>query len=79
MLLVLVFRVGGEECDSEAKRFVRRARAEEFQGVVLVPLVTPWGYLLDQYLKAPGDRWGKQVTVRSFPSDEPKFVTSSMA
>ena len=32
-------------------------------GVVLVPLVTPWGYVLKQYLKAPGDRWGgKQVT-----------------
>jgi hypothetical protein len=27
-------------------------------GVVLVPLVTPWGYVLKHYLKAPGDRWG---------------------
>src|SRR4028119_834706 len=26
-------------------------------GVVLVPLVMPWGYVLDQYLRAPGDRW----------------------
>ncbi len=32
-------------------------------GVVLVPLVMPWGYVLKHYLKAPGDRWGgKQVT-----------------
>ena len=32
-------------------------------GIVLVPLVTPWGYVLKHYLKAPGDRWGgKQVT-----------------
>ena len=32
-------------------------------GVVLVPLVLPWGYVLKHYLKAPGDRWGgKQVT-----------------
>ena len=32
-------------------------------GVVLVPLVTPWGYVLKHYLKAPGARWGKkQVT-----------------
>jgi hypothetical protein len=32
-------------------------------GVVLVPLVMPWGYVLKQYVKAPGDRWGsKQVT-----------------
>jgi hypothetical protein len=47
-------------------------------GVVLVPLVMPWGYVLKQYLKAPGARWGKQVTARpSLPSDEPKIVTSS--
>ena len=32
-------------------------------GVVLVPLVLPWGYVLKQYVKLPGDRWGKQVTV----------------
>jgi hypothetical protein len=45
-------------------------------GIVLVPLVTPWGYVLKHYLKAPGDRWGKQeVTVGSLPSDEPKTVT----
>jgi hypothetical protein len=29
-------------------------------GVVLVPLVTPWGYVLEHYLKAPVARWGKQ-------------------
>jgi hypothetical protein len=46
-------------------------------GVVLVPLVTPWGYVLKHYLKAPGDRWGKQVIVRPLPSDQPKIVTSS--
>jgi hypothetical protein len=33
-------------------------------GVVLVPLVMPWGYVLKQYVKAPGDPWGKQVNVR---------------
>ena len=32
-------------------------------GVVLVPLAIPWGYVFKQYVKAPGDRWGKQVTV----------------
>jgi len=33
-------------------------------GVVLVPIVTPWGYAFKHYLKAPGDRWGsKQVTL----------------
>ena len=40
-------------------------------GVVLVPLVTPWGYVLKHYVRAPGDRWGKQPTVRPpLPSDE---------
>ena len=34
-------------------------------GVVLVPLVTPWGYVLKHYLKAPGNQWGKQVTSRT--------------
>jgi hypothetical protein len=42
-------------------------------GVVLVPLVTPWGYVLEHYLRAPGARWGKQGTVRPpLPSDKPK-------
>ena len=45
-------------------------------GVVLVPLVMPWGYVFKHYLKAPGDRWGKkQVTVGPLPSDKPKIVT----
>jgi hypothetical protein len=29
-------------------------------GIVLVPIVVPWGYVFTHYLKAPGDRWGKQ-------------------
>jgi hypothetical protein len=31
-------------------------------GVVLVPLAVPWGYVVNQYVRAPGDRWGKQAT-----------------
>lgn len=46
-------------------------------GIVLVPIVIPWGYVFEQYLRAPGDRWGKQVTIRSLPNDKPKIVTSS--
>ncbi|HKH10603.1 MAG TPA: hypothetical protein VKA73_05620 [Rubrobacter sp.] len=48
-------------------------------GVVLVPLVTPWGYVLEHYWKAPGARWGKkQVTAGPpLPGEEPKIVTSS--
>jgi hypothetical protein len=26
-------------------------------GVILMPLVIPWGYVWRQYVKAPGDRW----------------------
>ena len=44
-------------------------------GVVLVPLVMPWGYVLKHYLKAPGARWGKQVIARPpLPSDKPKIL-----
>jgi hypothetical protein len=32
-------------------------------GVVLVPLVIPWGYVYRHYLKDPGDRWGKDSAV----------------
>ena len=32
-------------------------------GVVLVPLAIPWGYVFQQYVMAPGDRWGKRVTM----------------
>jgi len=31
-------------------------------GVVLVPIVMPWGYVFRHYLKAPGAPWGKQST-----------------
>jgi hypothetical protein len=29
-------------------------------GVVLVPLVLPWRYVLSNYVKRPGDRWGRR-------------------
>jgi hypothetical protein len=32
-------------------------------GVVLVPLAIPWGYVYNHYVKAPGNPWGKQVTL----------------
>src|SRR5689334_7374307 len=37
-------------------------------GVVLVPLVMPWGYVFKQYIKAPGHPWGKRVTAATPPS-----------
>lgn len=30
-------------------------------GVVLFPLVIPWGYAIAHYVKAPADRWGKRA------------------
>jgi len=38
-------------------------------GIVLVPLVTPWGYVLKHYLKAPGARWGKQQVSSAIASE----------
>ena len=48
-------------------------------GVVLVPLAIPWGYVLRQYVQAPGDRWRKQVTVGGpeEPSSSPYQATPS--
>ena len=48
-------------------------------GIVLVPLAIPWGYVLRQYVKTPGDRWGKQVTVGApeEPSSSPSQATPS--
>ena len=37
-------------------------------GVVLVPLVIPWGYVFKQYVKAPGNPWAKQLVVSTPPS-----------
>jgi hypothetical protein len=34
-------------------------------GVVLVPLVIPWSYVYKHYVKAPGDPWGRRVSLRS--------------
>jgi hypothetical protein len=41
-------------------------------GIVLVPLAIPWGYVFNEYVKAPGDPWGKQLRVSS-----PKQPSSS--
>jgi hypothetical protein len=33
-------------------------------GIVLVPIVTPWGYVFNQYLREPGARWGKREATK---------------
>ena len=38
-------------------------------GIVLVPLVTPWGYVFKQYLRARGARWGKREATKGQPAD----------
>ena len=47
-------------------------------GIVLVPLAVPWGYVFQQYVKAPGNRWRKQVTVSApqEPSSAPYQATT---
>ena len=49
-------------------------------GIVLVPLAVPWVYVVKQYVKAPGDRWGKQVTVSTpgEPSSSPYQATTGL-
>jgi hypothetical protein len=39
-------------------------------GVVLVPLVTPWGYVLEHYVREPGARWGKREATKEQPAAE---------
>ena len=39
-------------------------------GVVLVPLVTPWGYVLKHYVRAPGARWGKREATKEQPAGD---------
>ena len=40
-------------------------------GVVLVPIVTPWGYVFKHYLRAPGARWGKREATKGQPAVVP--------
>ena len=47
-------------------------------GIVLVPLAIPWGYVFQQYVKAPGDRWGKQTSsTPKQPSASPSQAPTS--
>ena len=41
-------------------------------GIVLVPLAIPWGYVFKQYVKAPGDRWGRHRWGTRVTSSAPK-------
>ena len=34
-------------------------------GLVIVPLVLPWGYVIDRYVRAPGDRWSTNRPTRA--------------
>jgi hypothetical protein len=49
--LWLAHRVDSDTADSFFSIFI---------GVVLVPLVLPWGYVWKNYVTAPGDRWKKR-------------------
>ena len=47
-------------------------------GVVLVPLVIPWGYVFRHYVKAPGDRWktAKPATMAEHAPARPAATAS---
>jgi len=30
--------------------------------VIVIPIAMPWGYLIEKYLKQPGDRWNRSVS-----------------
>jgi len=34
-------------------------RAACLMGIVLCPIVIPWPYVLANYVKKPGDKWGR--------------------
>lgn len=36
-------------------------------GIVLIPLVMPWAYLRNQYVKAPGDPWRTRTASNPLP------------
>lgn len=36
-------------------------------GIVLIPLVMPWAYVLNQYVKAPGAPWRMRTTPNTLP------------
>lgn len=44
-------------------------------GLVLFPLVIPWRYVLDNYVKAPSDRWSHASPLTSSSGDSP-FASS---
>ena len=47
-------------------------------GVVLCPLVIPWGYVFAHYVKAPGDRWGTTAAAdRSRTAPAPRTVVDA--
>jgi hypothetical protein len=46
-------------------------------GIVLVPLVMPWGYVLNQYVKAPGDPWRTRMTSSTPKQPSPSQATTS--
>jgi hypothetical protein len=43
-------------------------------GVVLCPIVIPWGYVVEAYFKAPGERWTREGGARA--AAEPRLARS---
>lgn len=45
-------------------------------GVVLVPIAIPWSYVLNHYLRAPGDPWRRVGAPSAAPADGPRAARS---
>jgi hypothetical protein len=48
-------------------------------GIIPIPLMMPWRYVINRYVKAPGDPWRKQMTSSTpeRPSSSPSAATTS--
>jgi hypothetical protein len=52
-------------------KYASESRFACLMGVVLVPIAIPWGYVLNHYLRAPGDRWRTVGAPPALPADGP--------
>jgi hypothetical protein len=63
---VLVFGLPlwtGHLLDAESSETMKAC----LMGVILMPLVIPWPYVIEHYVKAPSDRWRADVSARLRP------------
>ncbi len=62
--------------DNELDPSTRQTLVACLMGIVPVPLVIPWRYVLNQYVKAPGDPW-RTSSMPAPPSPSPSHAPTS--